>query len=294
MRGADAPLGTLALVAALLLGSAAGAGAFPATALAGLTPPLALSPAPADTLTLVIQVVEAGENRPLVGAAATLVGSSMGVEEVRRTAISTPQGEIFMEGLPPGDYTLTVESFGYTTARIPLTLPRRFPVRAGLAPAPIVLDGLVAEAAAVLRMEERRRALPYQVRALDSHALARELRPLADVLATEELGLEGCPTVDDRTLPCRPLIGRHPAILYCLDERQIEAEIWELDQIRPRDLYSVEVLQRELLTIVYMLSHNYVDRRVREGAALPWSLPCYTPDGRDARPATPTGRRGGG
>ncbi len=223
-----------------------------------------------DTLTLVVTVVEAGSDRPLAGASVTLEGTD-------RTAIASPRGEVRFTDLAEREYTLLVESFGYTRARTTVTLPRRFPVRVGLASAPLELEGLTAEAAAVLRVEERRRSVPFKVQAIEANDLARELRPLAEVLLADDLGMHPCTGLDGVVEPCFTVFGDRQPITYCLDERRIEGIRWELDDIRPRDLYSVEVFTRENTVIVYLLSHNFVDRRIRDGAPLSWQLPCYEP-----------------
>jgi hypothetical protein len=117
LRSARGPRARLALVGALLLATAAPAGAQEPVTLAGV-------------------VVDAEVGTPVVGALVTLVPGG-------RQAISDEHGAFRVEELAPGAYDLTVRAFGYRELTQAVTAAAgRAPLRISLAPSPVDIAGL--------------------------------------------------------------------------------------------------------------------------------------------------------
>jgi iron complex outermembrane recepter protein len=118
--------------------------------------------------------------------------------ELRRATVTDRNGRFTLDGLPPGTYTLRIETAGYATAEAEVILPRAAPVALRLEPRPFQLEEVLATAAPTGG------SVRYQpARAIDGNELARRMDMSLGTL------LDGEPGVAMRSMgvaPARPVI----------------------------------------------------------------------------------------
>ena len=144
----------------------------------------AASPAEAQRATLKGQVIDAASGQPIAAAVIEVMPR-------HEQAVTDAQGRFTLR-TTLGDHVLVADALGYGTVMHPVSIgDPEVDVQLALDKDPVLLEGIVATAS---RLQTRRRAYPYVVRALDAPQIATSSAPNMEVLVRERLGvfLTGC------------------------------------------------------------------------------------------------------
>lgn len=171
-------------------------------------------------------VTEAGTDRPIIGAVIEI--DSLGLR-----AISNARGEFALPAVPAGEHRVEVRQFGYITIALRVRLPRNAPIRVGLAPEPIALEGIEVM---VRRLEEAERT---QASRRNSHPRSVEyIGPgrIEETVGLPEHLLQSGGVDIGR---CRAGAGGCPRI--CINERPARGGLAELNSYPIEALHSIEI-----------------------------------------------------
>lgn len=147
-----------------------------ACALAALA---AATPAAAQRATLKGQVVDASSGQPIAAALIEVMPR-------REQAVTDAQGNFTLR-TTLGEHVIVADALGYGTAMQAVTIgDAEAVVEVSLEKDPILLQGIVATAS---RLESRRRAYPYSVRALSSQQIAASGAPNMEIFVRERFGV---------------------------------------------------------------------------------------------------------
>ncbi len=171
-------------------------------------------------------ILEAGSDRPIAGAVIEVEGESA-------RAISNLAGEFVLPLLSEGSYLLEIRQFGFTTVRVPIDVPRRSPLRVGLAPEPIGLEGLTVTARRLAAAEEvqtsRRNSYPRAVQFIAPERIESHQGPAEFLLQTAGVDVSRC-RAERRGCP-----------RICIDERVAHGGLDELNSYPVEVIHSIEI-----------------------------------------------------
>jgi hypothetical protein len=218
-----------------------------------------------DGPTLRGMVVDAPSGTPLSGA-------RIRIAELRRGTLTGDDGSFELADVEIGVYLLAVEQYGYEPieARVELR-PDDEPLRIGLEPKPVMLDGIsvVADRLQLMerRLTSRRRAYARSSRAFEQDRLMRS----AAFDMAEFLMLEGSMTpvrCRSRRLGSLCILRRGQAVesTVYIDEAPIPGGLEQLATYQPHDLYLVEVYAEGQEIRAY--THLFMERMARRPMAL--------------------------
>jgi hypothetical protein len=140
---------------------------------------LAATPAAAQRATLRGQVIDAASGQPIAAAVIEVMPR-------RDRAVSDAQGRFTLR-TTLGDHVIMADALGYESAVQPVTVgDSEVEVQVGLDRDPVLLQGIVATAS---RLQSRRRAHPYAVRALSAPQIATSGSPNLEILVRERFGV---------------------------------------------------------------------------------------------------------
>jgi hypothetical protein len=140
----------------------------------------AAAPASAQRVTLRGQVVDASSGQPIAAALIEVMPR-------REQAVTDAEGR-FTVRTTLGEKVIVADALGYGTAMQAVTIgDTEAEVDVSLEKDPILLQGIVATAS---RLESRRRAYPYSVRALSAQQIAASGAPNMDIFVRERFGVQ--------------------------------------------------------------------------------------------------------
>jgi hypothetical protein len=140
---------------------------------------LAATPASAQRVILRGQVVDAASGQPVPAAIIEVMPR-------REQAVTDAQGRFTLR-TTPGEHVIMADALGYGSAIMPVTLgDATVDVQVTLDKDPVQLERLVVTAS---RLESRRRAYPYAVRALSAEQIATSSAPNLETLVRERMGV---------------------------------------------------------------------------------------------------------
>jgi hypothetical protein len=246
----------------------------PALILLAAASPAALAGQEPERADLPLLVVEAETARPLAGAVVR-------IPELDLALVTNGEGLVVFRDVPVGRHPVEVEHFGYLSASVPVTIPRSSPFRVSIAPAPVVLEGIVVEADNAMGLGERRDAIPLPVEVLRSVDLVQAGGRITHALASRGLELSECPegqvAFGERTPWCVRFEGRWVRPHICIDERWIPAEPAEVDKFRPIDIHTLELYRGGAYpprVIVLGYTHGFVTRSLETGRTVSRFVNC--------------------
>lgn len=147
-----------------------------ACALAALA---AAAPAAAQRATLSGQVVDAASGHPIAAALIEVMPR-------HEQAVTDAQGRFTLR-TTLGEHVIVADAMGYGSAMQAVTIgDAQADVQVSLEKDPVLLQGIVATAS---RLESRRRAYPYAVRALSAEQIASSSAPDLNILVKERFGV---------------------------------------------------------------------------------------------------------
>lgn len=140
---------------------------------------LAASSASAQRVTLRGQVVDAASGQPVPAAVVEVMPR-------RETAVTDAQGRFTLR-TTMGEHVIMADALGYGDAIMPVTLgDATVDVQVTLEKDPVQLERIVVTAS---RLQSRRRAYPYAVRALSAEQIATSSAPNLESLVRERMGV---------------------------------------------------------------------------------------------------------
>ncbi len=140
---------------------------------------LAATPAAAQRATLKGQVIDAASGQPVAAAVIEVMPR-------RDRTVTDAQGRFTLR-TTLGDHVIMADALGYGSAVQPVTIgDPEVEVQIGLDQDPVLLQGIVATAS---RLQSRRRAHPYVVRALSAPQIATTGAPNMQILVRERFGV---------------------------------------------------------------------------------------------------------
>ena len=239
---------------------------------------LAASPAAAQRATLSGQVVDAAGGQPVAGALVEVMPR-------RERTVTDAQGRFTLR-TTQGEHVIMADALGYGSAITPVTVgAATVEVQVALDKDPVLLQGIVATAN---RLQSRRRAYPFTVRALDAAQIASSSAPDMERLVRERFGVlfTSC-RPSSSTSPMAPNnLFRGGAVANCVYSRggAIPSRVY-VDEARmpdagvlatfsPREVAAVEVFHNGEQIRVY--TRWFMERAARTNyRPLPLSLASF-------------------
>ena len=208
-----------------------------------------------------------------------IAGAVVLIEEHLPGSMTDSLGHFTLTGFPPGPQVLNVRQFGYLelTATVEPPLLPDVLVEIPLAPAPIALEGLTAVVdhleTITRRIESRRRAASFMVRAYDQERLVRSGAPNVLRFLLQQVSIS--PTVCSATRPgvfglCVIRRGRAVRPRVFIDEVPALGGLDDLALYRPQDLYLIEIFS--FGTAIRAYTYDFMERASRRPVAL---LPIF-------------------
>ena len=140
---------------------------------------LAATPAAAQRATLRGQVIDAASGQPIAAAVIEVMPR-------RDKAVTDAQGRFTLH-TSLGDHVIMADALGYSSAVQPITIgDPEVEVQVGLDKDPVQLERIVVTAS---RLQSRRQAYPYAVRALSAEQIATSSAPNLETLVRERMGV---------------------------------------------------------------------------------------------------------
>lgn len=200
---------------------------------------------------LVGQVVDIATGTPVQGARVSVAASDW-------MSLTNREGHFILHDLRPGLHRLSVEQLGYRTLVAEVQAGRAAaPLRLGIEPDPIVLEGLEVVGR---RFERRRRATGMRVSEFDQHDLARSSSRSAAEMLEERIPVQRT-RCDDGGFECIFTRGGRFRPTVCIDEAPMIDGWNALAAYRPQDFHMIEVYGRGTLVRAY--THFFMERAAR-------------------------------
>lgn len=224
-----------------------------AAALLAAAPAVAAQTDPDDDAAfhLVGQVVDNATGAPVQGARVSVAASEW-------MSLTNAEGRFILHDLDPGPHRLSVEQLGYRTLVAEVHAgTEAAPLRLGIEPDPIVLEGLEVVGR---RFERRRRATGLRVSEFGQHDLAASSsRSVAEMLE-ERIPVQRT-RCDDGGFECIFTRGARIRPVVCIDETPMIDGWNALAAYRPQEFHMIEVYGRGGLVRAY--THMFMERAAR-------------------------------
>jgi len=224
-----------------------------AAALLAAAPAVAAQTDPDDDVAfhLVGQVVDIATGAPVQGARVSVAASEW-------MALTNAEGRFILHDLDPGPHRLSVEQLGYRTFVAQVHAgTEATPLRLGIEPDPIVLEGLEVVGR---RFERRRRAAGTRVSEFDQHDLAASSSRSAAEMLEERIPVQRT-RCEDGGFECIYSRGGRIRPTVCIDETPMIDGWNALAAYRPQDFHMIEVYGRGGLVRAY--THFFMERAAR-------------------------------
>ena len=200
---------------------------------------------------LVGQVVDNATGAPVPGARVSVAASEW-------MSVTNSEGRFILHGLRPGPHRLSVEQLGYHTLVAQVHAgTETAPLRLGIEPDPIVLEGLEVVGR---RFERRRRATGLRVSEFGQHDLAASSSRSAAEMLEERIPVQRT-RCDDGAFECVFSRGGRMRPTVCIDETPTIDGWNALAAYRPQDFHMIEVYGRASLVRAY--THHFMERAAR-------------------------------
>ncbi len=200
---------------------------------------------------LVGQVVDIATGAPVQGARVSVAAAEW-------MSLTNAEGRFILHDLDPGPHRLSVEQLGYRTLVAQVQAgTAAAPLRLGIEPDPIVLEGLEVVSR---RFERRRRATGLRVSEFDQHELARSSSTSAAEMLEERIPVQRT-QCNDGGFECVFSRGGRIRPIVCIDETPMIDGWNALAAYRPQDFHMIEVYGRGGLVRAY--THFFMERAAR-------------------------------
>lgn len=199
------------------------------------------------------RAVDAATGEPVEGVV-------IAIPALGRDAVSNASGGFRFAGLPAGLYRFHLVRLGYVTAIVAVEVERTGTLVFHLIAKPIVLEGIEV---VLDRLEDRRRSIPYAVRAFGPERLGRLGSPSLEDFVRHRSGVPfvNCPRRRGSLAPprrdCVLSRGRGLPLQVWVNETPQLLGIEILGSYSPRDIHTLEVIPGCEMIRVY--THDFME-----------------------------------